>query len=767
MPEYRFALMSMHSPQCPPLRRNAGLLLCLLLFLSVNLFASTPAFSTTPYTLIDNRWSMISLPASSPAGNTVALLFGDELPIESYGSSGDWVIFSYDPQNNRYVEAPLNSELTAGTGYWIFQSSGSDVEISIAADSQPFETSDSAACPGNNGCIEVSLTANAAYPTWNLLGFPQADAQSFGNTRVRTATGVCAAGCSPAQAKANNVMDDVLIRSNGEDFERVSSTTALQPWDALWALILPGAHSQSPTWLIPAPNIVEPPQDDRDAARLLTQATFGATSADIAAVNALGGPAAWIDAQINLAPTYHVPLIHAIADDGWGDQPDRYQVFWEQALRANDQLRQRVAFALSEIMVISDIPDALINHGNLVGDYYDILLEHSFGNYRELLEAVTLSPAMGIYLSMLGNDKPDVATGRRADENYAREVMQLFSIGLVQLNIDGQVKLDANGRAIPTYTQSDVKNLANALTGWSWDGPEWQVSPVAGWYPDLSRMERPMKAFAEHHDTTEKRFLDVTLPAGQSAQQDIEAAMDVLFNHPNVAPFISRQLIQRLVSSNPSGGYIARVASVFNDNGEGVRGDLGAVVKAILLDTEARSPSLAAGDDFGKLREPVLRLSHLWRAFKVSDPIPMGFWKTELSQHAPLTANSVFNFFSPDFSPSGAIKQAGLTAPEFQINSETALNRLNGALMWVVQLDSFFNVFPSKLDLSIEDNLFSDPPALIDHLDLLLTSNSMSSELKTLLLDYIEQNTAIAGQDRTLRDVIALIITSADYAIQR
>ena len=732
----------------------------------LSLSATSTAHSAPQLTLTDNNWSLISPPANSSGGNTVARLFGEHLPVATYGGSGNWILYSFDSQSNSYSALELDSALTAGAGYWMIQATGSDVTVRLPDDVQPFDLTDSAACPDEAGCVEVALTADSSEPIWNLLGYPNTQPQRLDNTRVRTRAGSCAQGCTIIQAKASNIMDDTLFRFNESQYERVVANTILQPWDAMWSVALPGAYNLSGRWLIPAGSSTTDAAA-QDAARLLTQATFGTTSADISAVHNSGGPSAWIDAQMLLAPTYHTPLIHALADDGWGDQPDRYQVFWEQALRAKDQLRQRVAFALSEIMVISDIPDALINHGNLVADYYDLLLEHAFGNYRDLLEAITLSPAMGIYLSMLGNDKADPELGRRADENYAREIMQLFSLGLVQLNQNGRVKLDGSGNPVPTYTQSDVQNLANAFTGWSWDGPEWEVSPVAGWYPELSRMERPMKAFESHHDTSNKRILGVTLAAGQNAQQDLNSALDILFNHPNVAPFISRQLIQRLVTSNPSSNYIASVAAVFNDNGDGERGDLGAVIKAILLHDEARSTAHASADNYGKLREPVLRLSQLWRAFKVAEPIPMGFWKTELSQHAPLTANSVFNFFSPDFSPPGDLKQAGLLAPEFQINSETALNRFNGALMWIIQLDSFYNVFPTTLDLTVETAMFSDPPELIDHLDLLLTSGMMSDDMKALLLDYIEQNSDIAGSDRTLRDILALIMTSAEFAIQR
>jgi uncharacterized protein (DUF1800 family) len=500
-----------------------------------------------------------------------------------------------------------------------------------------------------------------------------------------------------------------------------------------------------------------------EAARFLTQATFGPRIGEIQHLAGLAGYDSWIENQFSLPPSYHLSLVKARAPDGWDAQQARYPVFWELALHADDQLRQRIAFALSEIMVVSDRPDALINHGNMLAAYYDILIEHAFGNFRELLEAVSLSPAMGIYLSMLGNK----TISDRADENYAREIMQLFSIGLVKLNQDGTPILDGDGKPVPTYRQTDVANLAKVFTGWSWDRPEFDISPVAGWWPDLNRMEIPMKAFADHHDSASKTFLGETLPAGLTPQQDLDAALSVIFNHPNVGPFISKQLIQRLVTSNPSTAYIARVASAFNNNGEGQRGDLRAVTKAILLDPEARSESAAQHSDFGKLREPILRFSHLWRAFNVQDPIEMNHFEGLMSQHAPLTAKSVFNFFNPAYSQPGIIKDAGLVSPEFQIDSEAWVNAINNSFLVIVQTDEFYSFFTTRLNLDTELALLDKPDQLLDHLDLLLMSGNMSSSFRQILLDYITQNRALLDSERVLRDVLSLIITSTEYSIQR
>jgi len=385
-------------------------------------------------------------------------------------------------------------------------------------------------------------------------------------------------------------------------------------------------------------------------ARILMQGSFGPTGSDIEDGLAMGGPAQWIDAQMALPAELHLPkvmpLLPTYKNASGETEPDRqrarYRVFWEQTLGADDQLRQRVAFALSQIFVISDKSGKLTRDGHRVADYYDVLVRNAFGNFRQLLEEVTLSSSMGGYLSMLGNDKPDASTGKRADENYAREVMQLFTIGLVGLNLDGS---ERSGNV--TYTQPDVENLARALTGWGFN--------VGGWRPSSSRPGRespallqPMVAFPDHHDTDAKVFLGNTLPAGQTAEQDLKMVLDILFEHPNVGPFIGEQLIKRLVTSNPSRGYVRRVASVFNNNGAGVRGDMGAVVKAILLDDEARNQTTRNRNDFGKLREPLLRYAAMYRAFEAKGNMTINIYHpTVIPQIVPLTAPSVFNYYSP------------------------------------------------------------------------------------------------------------------------
>ena len=304
--------------------------------------------------------------------------------------------------------------------------------------------------------------------------------------------------------------------------------------------------------------------------------------------------------------------------------------------------------------------------------YYDMLLNDAFGNFRTLLEDVTLSPAMGVYLNMLLNDKPDPSTGTSPNENYAREVMQLFTVGLNKLNPDGTLLLDNQNRPIATYDQNVVVGLAHVFTGWGW-------TPASG-SPQMELLSEnfraPMLAFPDHHDTGQKRVLDnVVLPAGQTQSQDLKDALDIIFNHPNVGPFICRELIQRLVTSNPSPAYVYRVAKVFKDNGQGVRGDLKAVVRAILLDYEARNQIAPTTDNFGHEREPVIRYANLLRAFHASAAsgtyeIP---WPQDSLAQLPLDSPTVFNFFEPNYTQPGPIAAAGLVSPEFQITTDTTV----------------------------------------------------------------------------------------------
>ncbi len=421
-----------------------------------------------------------------------------------------------------------------------------------------------------------------------------------------------------------------------------------------------------------------------EAARFLTQASFG-PSVDANELVLKLGYSAWIDRQFTLPATSHrahweaadaaIKLIDPLKSAG---QDPVWESFWKQASTGDDQLRQRVAFALSQIFVISAVDGNIGNQPRAMAAWLDMLGEKGFGTYRELLQSVSMHPMMGLYLTSLHSQKAD-NSGRVPDENYAREVMQLFSIGVAKLNPDGTPVL-VNGNTVDTYSPADITGMARVFTGWSYacgandNGCFYNGS--TGGVSDPDRYFKPMQAYPQFHSTEAKTFLGVTIPAQGAANPaaSLKVALDTLAAHPNTAPFISRQLIQRLVTSNPSPDYVLAVASVFADNGAGVRGDLKAVVKAILTHPLARVQS----DSQGKLREPVLRLSAYLRAFPHASDT--GNWKvgntdsvgTALGQ-TPLRAGSVFNFYRPGYVPGGTqAKAAGLVAPEMQLLNESS-----------------------------------------------------------------------------------------------
>ncbi|MEM6671664.1 MAG: DUF1800 domain-containing protein [Planctomycetota bacterium] len=512
------------------------------------------------------------------------------------------------------------------------------------------------------------------------------------------------------------------------------------------------------------------PVDDPDAARFLTQATFGPTMSEMTGLN-FAGFDAWFAYQRSLPPTQQRPRLQARAAAGQDlFKNQRQEEWWRAVVRGEDQLRQRMAFALSEIFVISDEAGALGNQILGVAEYYDMLSRHALGNYRELLEDVSKSPAMGRYLSHLGNRKLDPETGIRPDENYAREIMQLFTIGLIELNSDGTPRLDNSMLEIPTYDQTDIEELSRVMTGWTYGGATRFNNAQANFL-------RPMEPWDEFHDDGAKTIVgDALLVAGLTAEEDLDAALDVLFEHPNTGPFISRRLIQRLVTSNPSPEYIQRVATVFADDGEGVRGNLYAVARAILMDDEARSGHLTSPTTFGMVREPLVRLAGLWRffngtaqtgRFRYSNP------ENDFEQ-AALRSPTVFNFFEPDYAPPGEVADAGLVAPEMQITTHTSVTKVANEFR-----DRILNAYPGRsnnnehtvvLNLDDELALADDPAALIDHLDLYLMSGQMSNQMRTALIDHVTSTELDAGNKadgmQRVLDAIYLIVTSPEGAIQ-
>ncbi|MGZ5538174.1 MAG: DUF1800 family protein, partial [Chthoniobacterales bacterium] len=510
-----------------------------------------------------------------------------------------------------------------------------------------------------------------------------------------------------------------------------------------------------------------------DAARFLSQSTFGATDALITKVQSDGFDqflndqfAAPMSSHLKFVDTEFAALpspspsatpnqpTQRMTDDAW----------WTYAVAAPDQLRQRVAFALSEILVVSLNSAGLGNKPFALPTYYDVLVKDAFGNYRQLLEDVTLNPAMGAYLNMLQNDKGNAQTGTMPNENYAREIMQLFSIGLYDINLDASLTLASNGFPIPTYGQDAILGTAAAFTGWTY----YQTgTPIFRPGPGKQDWRDPMLNIATHHDTNAKTILNgVTLPANQTGAQDLKTVLDTIFNHPNVGPFIARQLIERLVKSNPSPGYVYRVASVFNNNGSGVRGDLKAVVKAILMDYDARTIFTLQGA--GKQREPLLRLTTLLRAFNASSPSGIfsvrGAYAAfdEEAEKSP----TVFNFFEPDYEAPGAIAAAGLHSPEFEITTETTVvstaNFLRNAIYTYVGPNSD----RITLNLANEISLASNPTNLVDHLNSLLLAGTMSSDMRNILINAVGQIPSNNPTERA-RTAIYLVINSPEFAIER
>ena len=534
------------------------------------------------------------------------------------------------------------------------------------------------------------------------------------------------------------------------------------------------------------------------AVRLLLQAQFSASDAEIASVRSQGA-AAWLNAQMN-APA-------GISGWNWLDSrgynvisnDTRYydmeyvsdRMIWSQLMTAPDAVRKRMALALSEQFVVSVSGVELTWRAHAMASYWDALSANAFGNFRTLLEDVSLNVATGKFLNTLGSQKENAA-GNQPDENYAREVMQLYTIGLVQLNLDGSEQRDSSGNKIETYTASDVSNLARVFTGYvSRNDPNPPV-PVP---QDSNRTIRstivvkpPMLLNASQHSMLAVNFLNTSIPANTDGATALRIALDGLFNHPNVGPFFAKQMIQRLVTSNPSPAYVARVATVFNNNGKGVRGDLGAVFKAILLDDDARSEATLTQNGTGKLREPMLRLVQWGRTF--ADLATRDRWKigdqsnpsTQLGQ-SPLHAASVFNFFRPGYvPPSTAIATTKRVAPEFQIVNESTvggyLNTIESVIrygLWTPNSDVTGNTAGGvsiPAPYTGELALATDASALVARLNLLLCAGQLLNETQTLIVQALNATpvTATSSANAKLNRVtqaVFLVMASPEYLIQK
>ena len=540
------------------------------------------------------------------------------------------------------------------------------------------------------------------------------------------------------------------------------------------------------------PNASGATPTQQEAARFLTQATFGPTDADISAVQANGFDG-WITQQMAMTPFSTLKWMQQrekTATPGQFSRGDYFrESFWIGVIKRSDQLRQRMQFALSQIFVVSTTNSTLDLDGAFgTGYFYDILANNAFGNFRTLLEQVTLAPVMGVFLSYIMNEKENPASGQHPDENYAREIMQLFTIGTVQLNPDGTPVI-VSGKQVPTYSHDDIAGLAKCFTGISWFNSDPDNPGQANGFfsaPGDAYFE-PMSYYSAHHSTSAKQFLGVTIPASTKADTagDVKKALDTLFNHPNVPPFVATKLIKQFVTSNPTAAFVGRVAAVFINNGSGVRGDLAAVLRAILLDDEARNTASAQSNPtYGLLREPVMRLSNWARTF--SAQTKNGFYEigdtsapTSLSETV-LNAPSVFNFWRPDYvAPHTQMGAQGLTLPEFQVVSELTtaayINLMQETITTGIGLNikNFQNNDVSSLYTN-EVAVAADANALLDRLNLLLFYGQMSSGLRQTILNAVnaiaiptDQTKVPAAKLNRAKLAVFLSMVSGEYLTQR
>lgn len=562
----------------------------------------------------------------------------------------------------------------------------------------------------------------------------------------------------PALAPAPSVPDTISPSMDAAESGLALSAVALSSAALLAAC--GGGGGDSPAPIAPAPPAVAA-ISAAEASRFLGQAGFGATDAQIGRVQTLGY-SGWLDEQF-AAPRsqghydWMVERGYAVTTN-INNFNGTDNTLWRKLISSPDVLRQRITLALSEIFVVSMTGLPINWRGFVAAAYMDVLETNAFGTYRTLLGEVTLSPGMGSYLNMRGNLREDPATGRVPDENYSREVLQLFSLGLTELAADGTLK---NGVATDTYGQDTITGLAKVFTGWNNNAAN---------NTDPGYAQRPMVLTAANHSTSVKQFLGVTIAAGTPGATALQTALDTIAAHPNVGPFIGRQLIQRLVASNPSPAYIARVSAVFANNGAGVRGDLRAVIKAILLDDEARRAPLAGDTTRGKLREPVVRFIQWARTFGLASPT--GLWNignvsdpsTRLGQ-SPLRSPSVFNFFRPGYvPPNSALGTLNLNAPEFQITNEsTVVGWANWAQTFVQS-----GVGETRPDYTAELALATDATALVKRVSLLLSGDTLSAATLATIGTAVGSISATtdAGKLNRVYAAIHLVLCAPEYLVQ-
>jgi uncharacterized protein (DUF1800 family) len=562
----------------------------------------------------------------------------------------------------------------------------------------------------------------------------------------------------PALAPAPSVPDTISPSMDAAGSGLALSAVALSSAALLAAC--GGGGGDSPAPIAPAPPAVAA-ISAAEASRFLGQAGFGATDAQIGRVQTLGY-SGWLDEQF-AAPRsqghydWMVERGYAVTTN-INNFNGTDNTLWRKLINSPDVLRQRITLALSEIFVVSMTGLPINWRGFVAAAYMDVLETNAFGTYRTLLGEVTLSPGMGSYLNMRGNLREDPATGRVPDENYSREVLQLFSLGLTELAADGTLK---NGVATDTYGQDTITGLAKVFTGWNNNAAN---------NTDPGYAQRPMVLTAANHSTSVKQFLGVTIAAGTPGATALQTALDTIAAHPNVGPFIGRQLIQRLVASNPSPAYVARVSAVFANNGAGVRGDLRAVIKAILLDDEARRAPVAGDTTRGKLREPVVRFIQWARTFGLASPT--GLWNignvsdpsTRLGQ-SPLRSPSVFNFFRPGYvPPNSALGTLNLNAPEFQITNEsTVVGWANWAQTFVQS-----GVGETRPDYTAELALATDATVLVKRVSLLLSGDTLSAATLATIGTAVGSISATtdAGKLNRVYAAIHLVLCAPEYLVQ-
>jgi uncharacterized protein (DUF1800 family) len=642
--------------------------------------------------------------------------------------------------------------------------------------------------PGDSGNVEFKISTND----------PRSRIVPLSLSSLSLAV-IAACGGGGNEGNGSTGLVDGGLATGTVDNPPTGSTTSTPPTPET-----PSTPS-TPTTEIPTTPAYPSATNDAQAARFLQQAQFSSIDSEISDVRS-GTYKQWLQRQ------FDAPL--GVTGWDWLEQRgygvnDKNQYFfnlaladfmmWNQLFTAPDQMRKRISLALSEFFVASLQSAEFDWRSHAYAAWWDMLNRNAFGNYRQLLQDVTLMPAMGYYLNTRGNQKENTVTGRVPDENYAREVMQLFSIGLYQLNPDGTEKLDANGQKIDVYSQSDVTNLARVFTGYDFDKTVGFFNPRkaddSGFetYTQLNKdfARRPMVLDPTKHSALGATFLGTTIAPGTPGALALSTALDALFNHPNTAPFFCRQMIQRLVTSNPSANYVARVAAKFINNGSGIRGDLKAVWTAILLDPENRAPDAPAVSGFGKLREPIVRLVQWGRSFGFASA--SGGWKmfetsnpaTQLGQ-SPLRSPSVFNFFRPGFVPPGTVlATTKATAPEFQLVNETSvggylnyMQNIQEAGVYVASPAGAPNPFtgPYVQDITAkftqELTIVGDAIALVSRLNLIMCAGRISTATTTLMVNALNATpiTAISSANEKLnrvRSAVLMVLACSEYLVQK